>query len=103
VENNMVEDDREEGATALPPLLLSVSETARITNSGESTIWGKLAEGLLEAVKDGARTKVKYSSVERHYGALPAAKFLPPKPRRSAQRDDVLPRRRPRRTASAPR
>src|SRR5260370_26723617 len=42
----------------LKPFAVSVAEAARITDSGESTIWEKLAKGELDAVKDGVRTKV---------------------------------------------
>jgi excisionase family DNA binding protein len=70
----------------LKPFAVSVTEAARITASGESTIWEKLAKGELDAVKDGGRTKVTMASIERHVASWPKAKFQPLKPRRRAAR-----------------
>jgi hypothetical protein len=68
----------------LKPFAVSVAEAARITDSGESTIWEKLAKGELDAVKDGVRTKVTMASLERHVASWPKAEFQPLKPRRRA-------------------
>jgi hypothetical protein len=76
-------DDEKPQAT-IKPFALSVPATAAFTDSGESTIWEKLARGALEAVKDGTRTKVTMASIERHVASLPPAKFHPLKPRRRA-------------------
>jgi hypothetical protein len=83
----------------LKPFAVSVAEAARITDSGESTIWEKLAKGELDAVKDGVRTKVTLASIERHVASWPKAEFQPLKPRRRAphiarrsrQRDSLTP------------
>jgi hypothetical protein len=83
----------------LKPFAVSVAEAARITDSGASTIWEKLAKGELDAVKDGVRTKVTMVSIERHVASWPKAKFQPLKPRRRAtdvvhrprQRDSLRP------------
>ena len=68
----------------LKPLLASVSEAARLIDAGESTIWDLLAKGELDAVKDGARTKILMASIERHVASRPKARFQPLKPRRRA-------------------
>jgi hypothetical protein len=74
----------------LKPFAVSVTEAARITASGESTIWEKLAKGELDAVKDGGRTKVTMASIERHVASWPKAKFQPLKPRRPCGEDDAF-------------
>jgi excisionase family DNA binding protein len=73
---------------------VSVSEAARLTDSGESTIWEKLAKGELDAIKDGVRTKITMASIERHVASWPKAKFAPPKPRRRATHVARRPRQR---------
>ena len=77
----------------LKPLLVSVAEAARLTDAGESTIWDLLAKGELDAVKDGARTKILMASIERHVATRPKAKFQPLKPRRRATHIVRRPRR----------
>jgi hypothetical protein len=86
-------DDEKQPAT-IKPFALSVPATAVFINSGKSTVWEKLARGELEAVKDGARTKVTMASIERHVTSWPPAKFHPLKPRRRATHVVRRPRQR---------
>jgi hypothetical protein len=71
----------ENSPAGLRPFAVSVSKAAKLLDSGESTVWAKLARGDLEAIKDGARTKVTLASIERHVSTWPRAKFLKPRPR----------------------
>jgi hypothetical protein len=77
-------NDHEREAVTLRPLAVSVAKAALILNSGESTIWEKLARGELDAIKDGTRTKITMASIERHAASWPKAQFKPLKPRREA-------------------
>jgi hypothetical protein len=94
----MVDDDKKSQAS-LKPFAVSVADTARILDCGESTVWEKLAKGELHARKDGVRTKILMASIERHVETWPRAKFEPLKPRqraarvvrRSRQRDSLTP------------
>ena len=87
----MISPEQERDAKAsLKPFVLSVAETARLLGCGESTVWEKLARGQLIAVKDGCRTKILMSSIERHAASWPRAQFQPFKPRaRTARRRPI--------------
>jgi excisionase family DNA binding protein len=62
------------GITAnVEPILISVANAAEVLATSRSEIYQKLARGELEAVKDGSRTKITYSSVKRVATALPKA------------------------------
>ena len=72
----------EETKASIKPYAVSVAKAAQILDSGESTIWEKLAKGQLTACKDGVRTKILMASIERHIATWPKAEFKPLKPRR---------------------
>src|SRR5262245_523096 len=59
--------------TNVEPIFISVAAAAEMLATSRSEIYQKLARGELEAVKDGARTKVIYESVRRCAAALPKA------------------------------
>jgi excisionase family DNA binding protein len=66
--------DTVSGITAnLEPILISVADAAEVLATSRSEIYQKLARGELEAVKDGSRTKITYSSVKHVAAALPKA------------------------------
>jgi len=52
-------------AAQVDPIFVSVAAAAEILATSRSEIYQKLARGELEAVKDGARTKIRYESVKR--------------------------------------
>jgi len=60
-------------AAVVDPIFVSVAATAEILATSRSEVYQKLARGELEAVKDGARTKIIYASVKRAAAALPKA------------------------------
>ena len=60
-------------AANVDPIFVSVAAAAEILATSRSEIYQKLARGELEAVKDGARTKIIYASVKRVAAALPKA------------------------------
>jgi excisionase family DNA binding protein len=57
------------------PLLISIATATEILNTSRSEIYQRLARGELEAVKDGARTKITYESAKRVAAALPKAQL----------------------------
>jgi hypothetical protein len=59
----------------IEPLLVSVKNAAAILDAGVSSVWEMLARGELDAVKDGARTKVTMASIKRRQANLPRAIF----------------------------
>jgi hypothetical protein len=59
----------------IEPLVVSVKNAAVICDAGVSTVWEMLARGELDAVKDGARTKVTMASIKRRQANLPRATF----------------------------
>jgi excisionase family DNA binding protein len=62
-------------AANVDPIFVSVAAAAEILATSRSEIYQKLARGELEAVKDGARTKIVYASVKAAAAALPKAKL----------------------------
>ena len=48
----------------LKPLLVSVKETRRLTNLGNTTIWALIKDGRIKTKKIGRRTMVIYASIE---------------------------------------
>jgi excisionase family DNA binding protein len=60
-------------AVAVDPIFVSIAAAAEILATSRSEIYQKLGRGELEAVKDGARTKITYASVKRLAAALPKA------------------------------
>jgi len=55
------------------PIFLSVAAAAESLATSRSEIYQRIARGELDAVKDGARTKITYESVKRVAAALPKA------------------------------
>jgi len=62
-------------ADQLQPLFLSVKQTAVIENTCPSEIYQRIARGEYVAVKDGARTKIRYDSILRRAESLPKAEI----------------------------
>jgi excisionase family DNA binding protein len=60
-------------ATNVEPIFVSVAAAAEILATSRSEIYQRIARGELDAVKDGARTKITYESVKRVAAALPKA------------------------------
>jgi excisionase family DNA binding protein len=60
-------------AANVEPIFLSVAAAAEILATSRSEIYQRIARGELDAVKDGARTKITYDSVKRVAAALPKA------------------------------
>jgi len=60
-------------STATEPLFLSIADTADALATSRSEVYQRIARGELDAVKDGARTKVKFESGKRAAAALPKA------------------------------
>jgi hypothetical protein len=64
----------------LKPFVVSVPEAARLQGrgrkpgGGRNAIYDQIANGELEAVKDGARTMVIVESIERRQANLPRIK-----------------------------
>jgi hypothetical protein len=70
----------------IQPLVVSVKKAAVILDAGVSKIWEMLASGELDAVKDGWRTKITMTSIERRVANLPRATFKPLAPRKRRHR-----------------
>jgi excisionase family DNA binding protein len=66
----------------IKPITVSVQECARIIGISRSMIYEAIGQGELDAVKDGDRTLVTMTSIERRQAALPRAKIKPPKIRK---------------------
>jgi excisionase family DNA binding protein len=66
-----------------PPLAYTISEAAKTTGLGRTTIYELIGTGEIEARKAGGRTLVMAGSLHSYIASLPAAKIAPPK-RRSA-------------------
>jgi excisionase family DNA binding protein len=60
-------------AANVEPIFVSVADAAEILATSRSEIYQRIARGELDAVKDGARTKITYDSVKRVAAALPKA------------------------------
>ena len=58
-------------SATVPPVLLSISEAARLLGIGRSTLYGLLNNGDLLALKIGARTLIKRTDVEALLERLP--------------------------------
>jgi hypothetical protein len=61
--------------TTTTPLLVSISDATAILDKSRSEIYNDIARGLLDAVKDGIRTKITYESLKRRAEALPKAEL----------------------------
>jgi hypothetical protein len=70
----------------IKPIHVSVKKAAEIQDTCPSEIYQQLARGELEAVKDGARTKITLESIERRAASLPKAniKLYVPRTKRAA-------------------
>jgi len=55
----------------IAPLVLSVTETCRAGNWSRGTVYKKIAEGRLDARKDGKRTKITVESIRNELASLP--------------------------------
>src|SRR5262249_13279575 len=60
-------------ATSIDPIFVSVAAAAEILATSKSEIYQRIARGELDAVKDGARTKITFHSIKRVAAALPKA------------------------------
>ena len=64
----------------LKPFSVSIPEAARLQGlgrkpgGGRNSIYQQIERGELEAVKDGAHTKITYASIERRQASLPRVK-----------------------------
>jgi hypothetical protein len=68
----------------LKPWALSPKETALVENCSVAQVYVLLANGELEAYRDGTRTKITMESIERRRANLPRATYkLPPSKSRS--------------------
>lgn len=56
------------------PIFVSVAAAAETLATSRSEIYQRIARGELDAVKDGARTKITFDSVKRVAAALPKAR-----------------------------
>jgi excisionase family DNA binding protein len=61
--------------TFSPPL--TINETAQALNTSRTRIYEILARGEMIAFKQGGRTMIAGTEVERYYASLPVAKFAP--------------------------
>jgi hypothetical protein len=60
-------------AANVEPIFVSVAAAADMLATSRSEIYQRIARGDLDAVKDGARTKITYESIKRVAAALPKA------------------------------
>jgi hypothetical protein len=60
-------------AANIEPIFVSIAVASEILATSRSEVYQRIARGELDAVKDGARTKVTYASVKRVAAALPKA------------------------------
>jgi hypothetical protein len=62
---------------ALPPLMDAVPrlDAQAILHVGHNKLYGLLRLGLLDAVKDGARTLITVESIRRYQASRPQATF----------------------------
>jgi excisionase family DNA binding protein len=60
-------------AATIEPIFVSIAAAAEILATSRSEIYQRIARGELQAVKDGARTKITFESVKRAAAALPKA------------------------------
>jgi excisionase family DNA binding protein len=51
-------------STALKPLTVTVATAKKISGLGNTTVWGLIKQGKLEAVRVGRRTLVTFRSLE---------------------------------------
>jgi excisionase family DNA binding protein len=59
----------------LEPLAVSINEAARLIGISRGSVYGAIARGELEAVKDGGKTKIIYASLKRREASLPPAQI----------------------------
>jgi hypothetical protein len=74
--------DQETTSQAVKPLGVSIKQAAELTGESIWQVKQKLRAGTYKAKKSGRRTIIIFSSIEKAWEALPAAKFQPPKPRK---------------------
>jgi excisionase family DNA binding protein len=60
-------------------ILEYISQTCARYNIGRSYLYRLIGEGKIEAVKDGARTKIVVASADAYFASLPKAKIKPAK------------------------
>jgi excisionase family DNA binding protein len=63
--------------------LFTIGQVLERTGDSRATLYRKLAEGKIAAVKDRGRTKVSEAEVQRYIASLPPAEFRTP-PRKVA-------------------
>ena len=68
------------------PFALPIPETGKHLRKGRSGIYECIGRGDLQAVKDGGKTLIIFSSIVRYLGRLPPAKIKPPTPSPSKRR-----------------
>ena len=66
----------------LEPLLISISDAARVTGESQWSVKMKLRSGAYKARKSGRRTLIIFETIKTHTAGLPDAKFAPPRERR---------------------
>ena len=71
----------------VPPLGLSIKQTAKVTGESEWTVKQKLRDGTYRAKKSGRRTIVIYQTVVEHWDSLPDAKFCKPLRRKHTEHE----------------
>ncbi len=60
-------------------ILEYISQTCARYNIGRSYLYRLIGDGKIEAVKDGARTKIVVASADAYFASLPKAKIKPAK------------------------
>ena len=74
---------------AFKPLGVSIRQAAEITGESQWQVKQKLRAGTYQAKKSGRRTIISFASIERAWGALPAATFKAPTPRKRRHEQDT--------------
>jgi hypothetical protein len=70
-------------SAALEPYAVPIPEAQRLLgDKSHSTMYELLGRGLLDAVKDGAKTLITLESIRRYSASLLPAKIKPSTPRR---------------------
>ena len=70
-----------------PPVTMTISGIMERHGWTRSTVYRKLKNGDIRAVKDGRRTKIDVASADQHVAALPDATFRSPRPNQALAAD----------------
>lgn len=68
--------DSDQAKLAPQPTLVTINEARKLlANKGRSQIYDAIADGKLDAVKDGKKTLITIKSIDRYLAQLPVAKI----------------------------